>query len=880
MIGSRLRRLRAMDSAELAFRARAALRAHAQRLTARAAPPRWRRGDILRVLAPHVIDRPLRDAVARRAWDDVHAGLQHGLRSRPSRFVIDAETGASLRDAVIERWPSAAADAAARADRIVEGEYDVLGYRRLRYAREDGGLDWHFDPVSRRTAPRAFWLDVPFLDAAVGDHKVIWEVNRHQHWLALGRALWLTGNRRYRVEILDQLGWWLAENPPLVGINWTSMLELAFRSISWVSALHLLLAEPRGIATAAAEEDDARDSPWLVDMLVAIDAQLVHVEQNLSYYFSPNTHLLGEALALYVVGHALPELRRATQWIDTGRRILLTEIDRQIEADGGCSERSTYYHRYTLDFYLLALLAAERCGDDEGAAAFREAVGRLATFMRHLADDAGRIPQIGDDDGGQLWPIAGRDPLDVRDSLSLAAVALDEAHLAPWGVCEETLWLGWSAHRERLTRPGSPLARVPSEADAPPAAPSIAVFRDTGYLVLRDGAGSHLVFDAGPHGFLNGGHAHADALSITLSVGGRRLLIDPGTCSYTADRVARDRMRRTANHNTVTLNGRCSSLPAGPFHWQTHADGQLAGCGGSGTFAWAEGFHDGYPGLRHRRMVMQSPDASWLVLDDVRGDGLTDAELHWHFDPLWSVAARSGRVLLARHAEGDACWVVHDGGEASLVHGDDASGLGWCSPRYGTLVPTWTARVSRRARAPLTLVSWIGRADDDEPPPMLDVLPSDDAASVVARLRRRASLSMAMFRPGDRSEPFTRGASVGEYRTDARLLHYSVAGDRQLTLAVADCTEAAATDERFISVAAESPIADLDLAIRQDRLDIRSSVPPAGIRLSGRTLSGVRRLRLNGRDVPLNGSADGALVVAAADWPDLASDARVDTCVA
>ena len=41
---------------------------------------------------------------------------------------------------------------------------------------------------------------------------------------------------------------------------------------------------------------------------LALDRQLTHIEQNLSHYFSPNTHLSGEALALYVAGCALPEL--------------------------------------------------------------------------------------------------------------------------------------------------------------------------------------------------------------------------------------------------------------------------------------------------------------------------------------------------------------------------------------------------------------------------------------------------------------------------------------------------------------------------------------------------------------------------------------------
>ena len=42
-----------------------------------------------------------------------------------------------------------------------------------------------------------------------------------------------------------------------------------------------------------------------------------------------------------------------------------------------------------------------------------------------------------------------------------------------------------------------------------------AVLASSGYHVSRrDGA--LLVFDAGAHGFMNAGHAHADALAVTL----------------------------------------------------------------------------------------------------------------------------------------------------------------------------------------------------------------------------------------------------------------------------------------------------------------------------------------------------------------------------
>jgi hypothetical protein len=128
--------------------------------------------------------------------NDSHASLRDDYQvSTPA---LDPSSAPDMRRAVLARWPTAASDAATRADRILADRYDVLGYRQLEWTSPEGKVDWHLDPVSGRRAPLHFWADVPYLNPASGDHKVIWELNRHQHWLSLGRALWLTRDARYR----------------------------------------------------------------------------------------------------------------------------------------------------------------------------------------------------------------------------------------------------------------------------------------------------------------------------------------------------------------------------------------------------------------------------------------------------------------------------------------------------------------------------------------------------------------------------------------------------------------------------------------------------------------------------------------------------------
>src|SRR6185503_15998390 len=149
------------------------------------------------------------------------------------------------------------------------------------------------------------------------------------------------------------------------------------------------------------------------------------------------------------------------------------------------------------------------------------------------------------------------------DALCLGAVLYlreDFKHQAgPF--CEEAFWLvvedAWEVYRMLGSEPpGHTQAFYPS----------------AGYLIQRSGWGrldSHLVFDCGGLGMLTGGHAHADALSVTLFSGGRELLVDPGTCVYNCAPEWRDYFRSTRAHNTVTIDGQDQAERGGTFRWNT-----------------------------------------------------------------------------------------------------------------------------------------------------------------------------------------------------------------------------------------------------------------------------------------------------------------------
>ena len=193
-------------------------------------------------------------------------------------------------------FPSQADDIVVRAEKICRHRFDLLGYENLDYGAE---IDWQLDVVHGKRGPRKPWFKVKYLEfEEVGDSKITWELNRHQHFVTLAKAYWLTGDDKFAREIFAQWTHWHKQNPYPIGMNWASSLEVGYRSLSWIWTVFLL-----------------QECPLFTNELrkqwqAALDLSGRHIETYLSTYFSPNTHLLGEALALFFLGTLFPEPAR------------------------------------------------------------------------------------------------------------------------------------------------------------------------------------------------------------------------------------------------------------------------------------------------------------------------------------------------------------------------------------------------------------------------------------------------------------------------------------------------------------------------------------------------------------------------------------------
>ncbi len=511
------------------------------------------------------------------------------------------------------RWPETAQRIVEQADRISEGKFDLLGLKNLDFGNP---IDWHFEPVSGKRIPLEHWSKLDYLDAGVaGDKKITWELNRHQYFMKLGQAYALTQDQKYARTFVNHLESWMDANAPKRGINWASSLEVAFRSISWLWALYffkdLVPAETRNRALK----------------FLYLGAR--HLESYLSTYFSPNTHLTGEALGLFFLGTLLPELKEAKRWRDLGSQILIDQIPVHVRADGVYFEQSSYYHRYTTDFYLHFLLLS-RANNFTLPGTVEEAVTRLLDHLMYITRPDSTTPLFGDDDGGRLAVLDVRAANDFCATLATGSVLFDRGDykFVANGAAEELLWL---TGVEGLRRFDSIVAAEPSETSK--------AFPESGYFVMRDGwtrDSNYLLFDCGPHGSLNCGHAHADALSIDLAANGETVLVDPGTYTYTGSKELRDWFRSSHAHNTVTLDGHSSSEPDGAFSWRTIARCSLQQWISQDRFDFVSGRHDGFmrlqsPAIVSREILFLKHDY-WIVRDALSSSSDHRLDVRFHFE--------------------------------------------------------------------------------------------------------------------------------------------------------------------------------------------------------------------------------------------------------
>lgn len=618
------------------------------------------------------------DAMLAAVGHDFASRIQYAGSPQPGKFFFRSDQLEDLLQLIRDRLPEQAGKIIERANKICSHRFDLLGYADLDYGQP---INWHLDAVHQKTAPGKPFNRIKYLDfGEVGDSKITWELNRHQHLVTLAKAYRLTGNDRFAREILSQWGSWHAQNPYPIGINWASSLEVAFRSLSWMW-MHAFLEGTRFFT-----------ADFHAEYLRAQALNGRHIQRYLSTYFSPNTHLLGEAVALFFLGTLCAELRGAERWKSHGWQIVLQQAARQVNPDGMHFEQSIYYHVYALDFFLHAALLASANGM-ELPADFEDTLERMLRAL-YLLGRAGPPPRFGDDDGGRLFdPMRNRDE-HLVDPLATGAVLFGRGDFKALTqeLREETIWL--------LGEAG---VAAWDSLEPQPVLVSSASLESSGiYILAVPQSRSQLIVKSGPSRAQSRGHAHADAMSLCLQSSGRALLIDAGTYEYVGDEGERNRYRGTAMHNTLTVDGQDQADPNGPFSWKQEIPTKTERWITGETFDLIIGSHIGYSRLpdpvKHRRWIVGLRSGAFLVRDVIEGEGEHRLELSWRLSPDLQMQQKD-LFRVRQSSQGLAIVTVQNHGWSEEVHKDP-----W-SPVYGLQRSTTVLKYGTTSRLPAEFVT-------------------------------------------------------------------------------------------------------------------------------------------------------------------------------
>jgi len=678
----KIQRFRSMPAEEVAYRMREAWRVETDRLKFRLGWSLDRDDEFQRLLSTfeNSFKRYLDNVAAQRFYSSVAPANRK-----------------KTADVLIQNLSQNAGAAVEEAEHLCSHRLNLLGYQDVCLGRD---IDWHRDPVSGHHWDKRFKADYDLVHDRAADAKVVQELNRHQHLPRLAKAFLLTGDERFAHEAIGQINSWIDQNAVWEGLNWHSSLEIAIRCLSWLWTIFLLLP-----SQALGERVARRISKNLF-------LQIDQIYRYPSIYSSPNTHLVGEAAALFITGMIFQELPRSACWRKKGAALLTGAMRNHVLPDGMYFELSPYYHCYATDFFLQAMVLART-----HRAPFPDWMwSRLAQMIEiaaHLTRSDGTIPLMGDDDGGRALALSSEHYSSYRDGICSGAVLFgrsDFKHVAE-SFAEETLWLlGPDAPSVFASLPARPSNKLRLAGTS------------SGYFIQRSGweAGdSHLVFDCGNHGSESAGHAHADALSINLFSGGAELLVDPATSVYNCASEWRNFFRSTRAHNTIVVDELDQSTPADTFTWSSKATTRVVKQFATAGLEYAEGEHHGYRRLRypitHNRRVLYVRPNYWVVADDLAGKGEHSFDFLFHFAP----GAKLFIVGEEQHGEIDCRARLNN--QASLyislfatapMHAEALCGQispiqGWASSRYGERKPAPVFKGTVRGFAPVSSLAFV-----------------------------------------------------------------------------------------------------------------------------------------------------------------------------
>lgn len=585
------------------------------------------------------------------------------LAERPdSSFLLPHQLSGQSINILRKHYPKQVSKVIDIADAACRNEFILLGHE-VNYGNY---IDWQIEPLTgwrwplwyRERLERYLWSG-----SREADFIFTWELNRHQYFVALGMAYWLTRKSRFVETFIDHVQSWIQSNPLQMGINWLGGQEMSCRLIAWMLAFQFF------------RKSNLFKKQVGSLFLKSLYQQVDFLSKNLTIFKEvPNNHLFAEATALILAGWVFPEFQAAEGWSKFGLQVLSEQVKRQIHADGVNKEQAIGYHRFVAEF-LLAVVAFNRRRALPSLPNIETCLEKMLDYLFYSQTPNGKVPKWGDSVNYYAWRMSwDRDYWDFRPLLSTGAVLFNRSDWkhAIDACYVETFWLLGS---KSLTTWKRLNARPPKQLSRG--------FPDAGVYIIRDSWTSDsdvAFFRCGPFGLGGEGHsahAHCDLLSVMIWINGQPLLVDSGTYIYHGP--WRDVFRLTSAHNTLIIDECEQALPLNEYAWKNVPQAKC--------LIWNEkrvigGIHT-ENNILHQREIYHPCSGMWEINDHIEGEMLHCLKWNFHFSPMLSVKQSTSRKYIVKNQE-NLCALVVTPKKLSVQ-----LGFSWHSSRYGYKEPNF-----------------------------------------------------------------------------------------------------------------------------------------------------------------------------------------------
>jgi hypothetical protein len=439
-------------------------------------------------------------------------------------------------------------------------------------------INWHINPLTGvESNKNAKWYRIPDFDKELGDIKVIWEASRLTHFFYFVRAYLLTDDKKYYDAFSYQLEDWLKNNPYPYGANFKCGQECTLRMVNTLMAFSIF--KDLGLISKADQEN--------VIKLVEVNYKKVLSNFFYAHKCIQNNHTFSEICGL-IVGAWCCEDEDAVR---SAYKLLDKEIINQFLPDGGFTQYSFNYHRFTLQIIECVYKISEKT---QLYITERERLLNSVRLLYQVQNNNGDVPNYGSNDGALIFPVTSCDYRDFRPILNTVYALIEGKRLYESGdYDEELLWFGnvvqlpLERNRERVT----------------------SSFDNSGFYTLRDDSGFLMTclqnFKSRP--------AHMDQLHLDLWHNGINVLCDCGTYSY-ASNLGKT-LSSTEGHNTVKVSNTEQMNKKGAFlvtDWTNREDVSFGKFSFKGTVVSKNGY-------RHTRSI-EKTKLGYTVTDDVIAD--------------------------------------------------------------------------------------------------------------------------------------------------------------------------------------------------------------------------------------------------------------------